>query len=113
MSSKTALEIAAEAAQGFVVLQCEECARNVKAALLAVGYHGQLLEIRTGSTRDFMACISHDGGRMSITQNGQHLAVRVDDWVFDNLHPDGMPFDQWLKDFAAFGGIKIKAPIDF
>jgi hypothetical protein len=41
------------------------------------------------------------------------VGVRVGDVVFDNLHPDGMPFDQWLKDFDALGGVQVVSTVDF
>jgi hypothetical protein len=33
--------------------------------------------------------------------------------VYDNIHRNGIPFDQWLKDFDAVGGIRIHELLDF
>jgi Papain fold toxin 2 len=107
------LTVAASAARGFQVLQCQECARRIKDALLGAGHRGQLIEIRGAGGRDFMICLSYDGGQSTITQNGRHVGVRVGDVVFDNLHPDGMPFDQWLKDCDALGGVQVVSTVDF
>jgi hypothetical protein len=111
--SSNAFVVASSAARGFKVLQCQECAQNIKNALLAAGHHGQLIEIRGTGGRDFMICVSHDGGQATITQNERHVGVRIDDTVFDNLHPDGMPFDQWLKDFDAIGGVEVYSTTSF
>jgi hypothetical protein len=103
------LVVAATAAQGFKVLQCQECADQVKAALLAAGHHGEVIELMDNLLNDFMVCVSYDGGATTITQNGRHVGVRVGDVVFDNLHPNGLPFDQWLQDYDSPGGIVIAA----
>jgi hypothetical protein len=107
------LAVAASAAQGFQVLQCQECADKVKATLVAAGHHGEVVELRGGAGKRFMACLSYDGGQTTITENGRHVGVRVGDVAFDNLHPNGVPYDQWLQDFDAIGGIRIHAVTAF
>ncbi len=74
---------------------------------------GQQVEIGGAGGRDFMVCLSYDGGQTTITQNGRHEGIRVGDIVFDNLHPNGMPFDQWIGDFDAIGGEVVRCTIDF
>jgi len=108
-----AADVAASAAKGFAVLQCQECVRSIRSALTAAGQRGQVIEIRGRGGRDFLICISYDGGQATITQNGRHFGVRLGDVVFDNLHPNGMPFDDWLKDFDALGGIGVLSVTDF
>jgi hypothetical protein len=71
------------------------------------------VELRGRGGRDFMVCLSYDDGQATVTQNGRHVGVRVGDVAFDNLHPTGMPFDQWLKDFDAVGGVEVHATTDF
>jgi hypothetical protein len=107
------LDIAARAARGFRLLQCEECAQQIKGALQAAGHQGQWIEIRGTGGGDFMVCLSYDGGQATITQNGRHVGIRVGDTAFDNLHADGMPFEQWLKDFDAIGGVEVHSASDF
>jgi hypothetical protein len=113
VSSDDALAVAANAARGFQVLQCQECAAAIRSALLGAGHRGQWVEIRGAGGRDFMICLSYDGGQATITQNGRHIGIRVGDVVFDNLHPDGMPIDQWLADFDAIGGVTVTSAVDF
>jgi hypothetical protein len=105
--------VASKAARGFGVFQCHECAENVKKALQAAGYSGTLVEIRGKAGRDFMVCLSYDGGQSTITQNGRHVGVRIGDLMFDNLHPNGIPADRWLKDFDAIGGVDERSAVDF
>jgi len=99
--------LAASAAHGFQVLQCEECASSVRDALVAAGYPGEIIELRAAGTRPYIICLSYDGGQATITRNGRHVGTRVGDLVFDNLHPDGMVFDQWVKDLDAWGGVIV------
>ncbi len=60
-----------------------------------------------------MVCLGYDGGRSTITNNGRHVGIRVGNTVFDNLHPAGFPFDRWLSDFDAIGGVEVHAVTDF
>ena len=113
MGPSDALAVASNAAQGFEVFQCLECARSIKNSLVAAGHQGQLIEIRGAGGRDFMICLSYDAGQSTITQNGRHIGVRIDDMVFDNLHAEGMRFEQWIKDFDAIGGVVIHSIVDF
>lgn len=112
MSPTSARDVAAKAAQGFRRLQCQECAEAIRVALVSAGHRGQVVEIRAKGIRRFMVCISFDG-KQSITQNGRHLGVRVGDVVFDNLHPHGLPYDEWLGDFDAPAGVLIHSHTDF
>ena len=107
------LTIAQAAARGFQLLECEQCARAVRSALQAAGFGGTWIELRVGSGRDFMVCLSYDGGQTPITENGRHVGVRVAERVVDNLHPAGVPFDDWLADFDAPGGVVVRRTEDF
>ena len=110
MASDDPATVAATAARGFQVGHCQACAENIRNTLVAAGLPGELVELRTAGGRDFMVCVSFDGGQATITQNGRHVGVRVGNMAFDNLHPDGMHFDRWLKDFDAVGGVIVSSP---
>lgn len=107
------LEIAATAARGFKVLQCLQCAEAIKTALVAAGHHGQVIEIQAGKGYDYILCNSYHGGKVAITENGRHFGVRVGDIMFDNLHTEGISFDEWLLDFVGPIGIRVTETIDF
>jgi hypothetical protein len=104
-------EAAASAAKGFNILECEQCAQRVQAALQKAGQKGQVIEIRGGG--DFIISKSLPSTARAISDNGRHIGVRVGDMVFDNLHPDGIPFTQWINDFDATGGIRIHSVTEF
>ena len=101
------IQVAATAAQGFKLYQCDKCADNVQKALIAAGLHGDRIELRAKLGALFIVCLSYDGGNASITLNGRHVAIRVGNMVFDNLHSAGMTFDDWLRDFLAPAGVSI------
>ena len=100
-------QVAAAAAHGFKLFQCDRCADSVKKALTAAGLPGERIELRAKLGALFILCMSYDGGKTSITLNGRHVGIRVDNTVFDNLHAGGVPFDDWLKDFLAPAGVSI------
>lgn len=106
-------QTAANAARGFGSLQCEEAANAIQAALSRSGHSGQVVELRGGGERGYIVCKSLPGNGPAISQNGRHLGVRVGDLVFDNLHPDGMPYEQWIRDFDAIGGVKLHSTKGF
>jgi hypothetical protein len=81
--------------------------------LIAAGQHGEIIEIRGFGGRDFIASGSYDNWRTTITQNGRHVGVNVNGIVFDNIHPNGLPLAEWLRDFDAIGGIIIHSIVGF
>lgn len=105
--------IAAAAARGYPVLQCQACAENVRKALIGSGFHGQIIELRNRGKNEFMVCMSYLGGRTTITECGWHVGVRVGNLVFDNLHLDCMRYDDWVQDFDAVAGVDAIVASDF
>src|SRR5258708_4061258 len=107
------LTIAASAARGFPLFKCEECADNIRRALEAAGHSGKIIELRGAGERDHIVCGSYREWTATITENGRHVGVRVGDMAFDNLHPDGMRYDEWLKDFDSHGGMVVASVTEF
>lgn len=35
-----------------------------------------------------------------ISKNGKHWPIKVNDTVFDNLHPNGIPYAEWYEDLG-------------
>jgi len=60
-----------------------------------------------------MVCMSYLGGQATITESGWHVGVRVGNMVFDNLHADGMRYDDWVHDFDAVNGVTASVVSDF
>jgi hypothetical protein len=105
-SARSDADIAAEAAKGFELFQCDQCAAAVVAALKREGRGGKILTVRTVDSAGGRSLhnIFSDGLGIVISGNGFHQAVQVGDLVFDNLHPDGIPCERWLEDLhAPFG----------
>jgi len=111
--SETPEQTAARAAHGFGHLQCQECAEAVRRAVAAVGGRGQIIELRGGGQRGFIISKSLPPTATAISMNGRHVGVHVGDTVFDNLHPEGMPFNRWIADFDALGGVRVHSITDF
>jgi hypothetical protein len=82
------------------------------AALRAAGRSGELIELRTIIPNVNIAS-AHDGFVTAISENGYHCGVKVDDLVFDNLHPNGIPYAEWLGSFEAVGGLHPPTPTGF
>lgn len=104
-------EVASAAAQGFPNLHCQECANSVMAALKKAGHQGELIELK--GPGGFIISHSLPPGSDAISQNGRHLGVRVGDMVYDNITPNGIPYDQWIKSFDSIGGISIRSVTPF
>jgi Papain fold toxin 2 len=105
--------IAAAAARGYQVLQCQKCAENVRKELIGAGFHGQIIELRNRGKCEFMVCMGYLRGQTTITETGWHVGVRIGNLVFDNLHPDGMRYDDWVQDFDAIEGVTVSVASDF
>lgn len=44
---------------------------------------------------------------MAFDQNGKHQAVLVEGDIFDNIHPQGISYEDWLDDIRVPLGINI------
>ena len=49
----------------------------------------------------------------AITENGTHYGVEVYGKVFDNISAEGLPRDEWIKDFYCHSGKFIIDELDF
>ncbi len=113
MARTSAQQTAANAALGYPVLQCEQCATHIRVSLQTAGHHGEIIEIRGAGGGDFIVSGSCNNWQTTISQNGRHVGVNVDGVIFDNIHPNGLPLAEWLQDFDASGGIVIHSRIPF
>jgi len=72
------------------------------------GISGEVLELK--SIRNIW---SNKIGK-NIAENGEHVAIRVDDVVFDNLNPQGIKYDDWAEDLGVgFPGMSSSSPVTF
>lgn len=59
------------------------------------GIVGQRINIKSSTGQIY----SEKLGR-SVTDNGEHAAIRVGDTVYENLNPNGVPYKEWADDLA-------------
>ena len=77
----------------FVTGQCDSCASAVAQFIKSKGGSGEIITL------------SGDGLMMSLKANqrvasgGFHQGVLHNGIVYDNIHPDGIPYEEWIKDF--------------
>ena len=71
-----------------------------------------MIELTTNGEWDYIASNTYYAGK-SITLNGRHVAVKVGNIVFDNLHKFGIPYSQWLKDFVSPAKLTINILKEF
>lgn len=83
----------------FELYQCYECARAVMQWLTGNEIEGKMIELKTRYHDEDYIISDRLGNDESITINGKHYGVEVRGRVFDNLSPNGMIRDDWLKDF--------------
>ena len=80
-------------------------------ALKKSGAQGKLIKIYGALSQHFdgkfNGMVSDTLGGQLIARNGIHVGVEVEGIVYDNIHKMGIPFEQWLKDFHAPGGIRV------
>ncbi|MBI9092930.1 MAG: RHS domain-containing protein [Desulfobacterium sp.] len=94
-----AVTAAREAASGIPAkfkkkFECKDFANELEGRLRARGISGTRLEMKTRT--GYILSNSHG----NITETGEHIAIRVEDTVFDNLRPDGIPYDDWIEDLG-------------
>ncbi len=76
--------------------QCDKYADSLKSKMKQQNFEGE--HIRIDSRTDFMPSESYDLHNGNISENGFHEAIKVGDTIFDNLHPEGVKYDWWIKD---------------
>lgn len=91
--------IARRVAAKFEIGECEACAAEIIKAL-GRGSSARVLRIHftVGSEFEFIGLAKTEA---LISYNGFHVGVQVGDRVFDNLHHEGVPSEEWLGRFIA------------
>ena len=104
--------IAAKAAEKFGIFDCEPCAKALVKAFQSQKVTGEVIELE-GGIGDRQFIFSKSLNYQAIATNGRHIGVKVGDIVYDNIHKAGIPYDEWIKDLEAFGGIRVKTRTPF
>ncbi len=89
--------------------QCVSCSQAIQNYLTKQEIKGKIIRISTVPDRLPFSIITNPAGSdRQISTNGFHQGVVVEmftelgtlETVFDNLYPNGMPKDDWLKSFG-------------
>ena len=90
-------------AEQYDIFECVPCSEALRQYLIAQKFAGKQISLFTGSTEDPFCNIYHEGLQKNISINGRHVAVAImiegQEMVFDNIHPEGIPRQQWLENF--------------
>jgi hypothetical protein len=94
-------------------LKCVECAAEIEAYLKEQGIHGERIILDTVKLVDQDNLIYDDSNPPKaapdyiISTNGHHegIAIKIngEEKVFDNLHADGVPREQWMNNLTYIG----------
>jgi hypothetical protein len=88
----------------YPLLECDKCALSVMRWLNKRGIEGKILRLRTKRRSENFITSDRYGLDESITENGTHYGVEIIGKVFDNLSPEGLSREDWVKDFSCLGG---------
>lgn len=95
-----------EVTKRFGLNECLPCAQELKARLSAVGKKGRILKLATKGGRGFIvmkdssfALPFQTSGDEAISTTGLHFGVQIGDFVFDNVHREGIEFNRWSDSF--------------
>ena len=114
LAAKLPSNIIPSIARQFRNFECMDCVDAIVTTLQKEGINGQILDMVTSSDKGLSANIWSDTAGKLISTNGKHRTVLVGEKVYDNVHPDGINYGDWLNDFhtPAAGGLKVNS-IDF
>ena len=78
------------------IYKCEEYANSLEKLMKKNGISGEKIHIKSNIS-DYIYSDKYGG---SITNNGNHHAVKIGNKVYDNLTSEGMDYDDWLTDLG-------------
>ncbi|MBE9094434.1 papain fold toxin domain-containing protein [Tychonema sp. LEGE 07203] len=112
--NKEQLDELKQIAKKYRNFQCVSCSQAIQNYLTKQEIKGKIIRISTVPDRLPFSIITNPvGSDRQISTNGFHQGVLVEmstelgtlETVFDNLYPNGIPKDDWLK---SFGGLLVE-----
>lgn len=76
--------------------KCTDYADQLENAMKENNIPGERIEIKSGSKYIY----SDEFG--TISSNSKHVGIKVNDIIFDNLHPNGINYSDWLYDIGYY-----------
>jgi Papain fold toxin 2 len=98
-----AQETASAIARDFANFECTDCSKKIAQAL-GPRQDSTVVKLRVSDGSSVIGLRAQD---RQISQTGHHVGVRVGDIVFDNLHPNGLAADEWLRAFVSGTGATL------
>lgn len=95
-------EISEDYKQNF---KCEEYADALENKMKVNGISGERIKVTPNTGYNYIYSNEFD----TISYNGYHYGIKVDNYVFDNLHPQGVEYSKWLEDLGGdlYNTIKV------
>lgn len=87
-------------AEDFGDFKCIEATEAMKEYLKKKKIHGYEITIQYPTYPGYVFTKMYD--RM-ISKNGIHVGVEYNGLVYCNVHPGGLPYEEWINDFEAVG----------
>ena len=96
----------------YPIMECDGCAVAVSDWLRENEIPYKILRLKTQRKNEFFIVSTRYGMNDAITENGTHYGVEVYGKVFDNLSTEGLPRDEWIKDFHCRSGKFVVDELD-
>lgn len=107
LAAKAPSSIIPSIARQFGNLDCVPCADAIKSALKGEGISGEIVTLQANSSkRGFIYSETGIKGEHIISKSGLHRGILVDGKMYDNIHTDGINYQDWLNDFDVLGGFQ-------
>ena len=84
-------------------LECEPCANKLMDCIKNNGINGK--KISMSAQNAYQDIIYSNSFGEAISYNGKHFAIEFNGKVYDNIHPNGIEFNEWISDFDSSGVI--------
>ena len=97
--------VASRVAAKFGPFRCDDCAAEI---IKALGRESgaRVARIRTDGTTEIIDLVKT---RLPISYNSFHVGVLVGDRIFDNLHAEGVPAEEWPRRFFTQNGTLLNS----
>jgi hypothetical protein len=103
--TSTGEKVAADA----VIGECAQATKGIIKVLAEKGIKGQKIAMQALDGAGHIANIPlYTDEFGTVATNGYHEAVEMEGLVYDNLHPQGIPYAEWKKKFLVQGGYTIQ-----
>lgn len=88
-------------ASNYKNLECVECANSLQDYLKSLNMNGTRINLTAKNA--YQDIIYSNSFGEAISYNGKHTAILFNGKVYDNIHPNGLSFNEWVSDFDSTG----------